>query len=140
MVRAEGIEPSRPCGLRIFLPLRLSPPRAAGSWSGLSLHHARAGLGAARLVSTPSREYFRAWLGIAISEFPDFEQFYTVGFPTGTQACLSPLRLPFRHARKKTGYKVQSKNKPGHSPRFKFAASVDFAIPALLQAKPNLLP
>src|ERR1035438_5848276 len=27
VVRAEGIEPSRPCGLRIFLPLRLSPPR-----------------------------------------------------------------------------------------------------------------
>jgi hypothetical protein len=27
VVRAEGIEPSRPCGLRIFIPLRLSPPR-----------------------------------------------------------------------------------------------------------------
>lgn len=27
LVRAEGIEPSRPCGLRIFIPLRLSPPR-----------------------------------------------------------------------------------------------------------------
>jgi hypothetical protein len=27
VVRAEGIEPSRPCGLRIFLPLRLSPTR-----------------------------------------------------------------------------------------------------------------
>jgi hypothetical protein len=23
----EGIEPSRPCGLRIFIPFRLSPPR-----------------------------------------------------------------------------------------------------------------
>lgn len=57
------------------------------------------GLGAAHLVSTPSRKRFQAWLGIAISGFPDFEQFYAVGFPTGTQACLSPLRLPFRHAR-----------------------------------------
>jgi len=57
------------------------------------------GLGAARLVSTPSRKRFQAWLGIAISGFPDFEQFYTVGFPMGTQPCLSPLRLPFRHAR-----------------------------------------
>jgi hypothetical protein len=57
------------------------------------------GLGAARLVSTPSRKHFRAWLGIAISGFPDFEQFYAVGFPMGTQPCLSPLRLPFRHAR-----------------------------------------
>jgi hypothetical protein len=57
------------------------------------------GLGAARLVSTPSRKRFQAWLGIAISGFPDFEQFYAVGFPMGTQLCLSPLRLPFRHAR-----------------------------------------
>ena len=41
------------------------------------------GLGAARLVSTPSRKRFRAWLGIAISGFPDFEQFYAAGFPIG---------------------------------------------------------
>lgn len=34
------------------------------SWSGLSLHRSVAALGAARLVSTPSRH--RAWLGIAI--------------------------------------------------------------------------
>ena len=27
LVRAEGIEPSRPRGLRFFVPLRLSPPR-----------------------------------------------------------------------------------------------------------------
>ncbi len=26
MVRAEGVEPTQPCGQRIFLPLRLSPP------------------------------------------------------------------------------------------------------------------
>jgi hypothetical protein len=57
------------------------------------------GLGAARLVSTPSRMCLRAWLGIAIAGFPDFEQFYAAGFPMGTQLCLSPLRLPFRHAR-----------------------------------------
>jgi len=88
-VRAEGIEPSRPCGLRIFVPLRLSPPRHAGSWSGLYLHHSPWGLGAARLVSTPSRKHFRAWLGIAISGFPDFEQFYAVGFPMGTQVLKS---------------------------------------------------
>src|SRR5580698_9501098 len=44
------------------------------------------GLGAARLVSTPSRKCFRAWLGIAIAGFPEFEQFYSVGFPIGTQA------------------------------------------------------
>ena len=107
MVRAEGIEPSRPCGLRIFIPLRLSPPRMCRFvvWTIPSPFPKR-GLGAARLVSTPSRKCFRAWLGIAISGFPDFEQFCTVGFPMGTQAFLSPLRLPFRHARKNLADKL----------------------------------
>ena len=84
------------------MPLRLSPPRKCGFvvWTIPSPFPAR-GLGAARLVSTPSRKRFQAWLGIAISGFPDFEQFYAVGFPMGTQPCLSPLRLPFRHAREK---------------------------------------
>ena len=41
------------------------------------------GLGAARLVSTPSRLECsgRAWLGIAISGFPEFGQFCIAGFP-----------------------------------------------------------
>ena len=115
MVRAEGIEPSWPCGLRIFLPLRLSPPRQCGFvvWTIPSPFPTR-GLGAARLVSTPSRKCFRAWLGIAIAGFPDFEQFYAVGFPMGTQPCLSPLRLPFRHARWKlaTAHHKASSNDP----------------------------
>ena len=39
-------------------------------------------LGAARLVSTPSRLVsVRAWLGIAILGFPEFEQFCIAGFP-----------------------------------------------------------
>jgi hypothetical protein len=39
-------------------------------------------LGAARLVSTPSRLVcLRAWLGIAIEGFPEFEQFCIAGFP-----------------------------------------------------------
>jgi hypothetical protein len=39
-------------------------------------------LGAARLVSTPSRLVSdRAWLGIAIEGFPEFEQFCIAGFP-----------------------------------------------------------
>ena len=39
-------------------------------------------LGAARLVSTPSRLVsLRVWLGIAISGFPEFEQFCIAGFP-----------------------------------------------------------
>ena len=40
------------------------------------------GLGAARLVSTPSRlGFLRVWFGIAISGFPEFEQFCIAGFP-----------------------------------------------------------
>ena len=39
-------------------------------------------LGAARLVSTPSRLVpLRAWLGIAIQGFPEFGQFCIAGFP-----------------------------------------------------------
>jgi hypothetical protein len=41
----------------------------------------------------------QAWLGIASEGFPDFEQFCIAGFPASTQGFLSPLRMPFRHAR-----------------------------------------
>ena len=55
------------------------------SWPGLSLRPAAVArsLAAARLVSTPSRRVLsvRAWLGIAISGFPDFGQFCVAGFP-----------------------------------------------------------
>ena len=65
---------------------------AYGLWSGLSLHHLPMlwGLGAARLVSTPSRRKFsvQAWLGIAISGFPEFGQFCIAGFPASTQVFL----------------------------------------------------
>ena len=79
----------------------------AGSWSGLSLHPAPApdasgqavirGLGAARLVSTPSR--FRAWLGIAVERFPRVWAVLRPRFPAAHSKRSSPLRLPFRHAR-----------------------------------------
>ena len=55
--------------------------------SGLSLHHIAdlvCKLGAARLVSTPSRpgSFGQAWLGDChLTGFPDFEQFYIGGFP-----------------------------------------------------------
>jgi hypothetical protein len=39
--------------------------------------------GAAHLVSTPSRLGIRrAWLGIAVQGFPEFEQFCIAGFPS----------------------------------------------------------
>ena len=48
---------------------RCPQPRSRGLGSGLSLHPIAEivyNLGAARLVSTPSRLFRRAWLGIAI--------------------------------------------------------------------------
>jgi hypothetical protein len=51
------------------------------------------------LYTFPAGISVRAWLGIAISGFPEFEQFCIAGFPASTQVALSPLRMPFRHAR-----------------------------------------
>ena len=80
MVRAAGIEPAqvlRPYGFSYHLDFRRRQPR---SWSGLYLHLDLPALGAAHLVSTPSR--FRAWLGIATCEVSPF---YIQGFPRSTQ-------------------------------------------------------
>ncbi len=74
MVRAEGVEPSRALRSTDFLtdygfrrPIIALSSARSGLRSGLSLHRAlEEGLGAARLVSTPSRRFLRAWLGIAI--------------------------------------------------------------------------
>ena len=80
-------------------PLRLSPPdparrsRRRGLGSGLSLHPGPAALGAARLVSTPSR--FRAWLGIAISQVsPNLGSSASSVSRRALKFGLSPLRLP----------------------------------------------
>jgi hypothetical protein len=60
-------------------------------------------LGAARLVSTPSRRGLgasRAWLGIASEGFPEFGQFCIRGFPRSTQVALQVRCVyRFRHAR-----------------------------------------
>ena len=91
MVRTGGLEPPRAYARRIFLPATVFTAirRAGCLWSGLSLHRASfvRGLGAARLVSTPS-EGFRtsAWLGIASKGFPEFEQFYITNFSVSTQS------------------------------------------------------
>src|SRR5689334_22117064 len=66
VVPGAGVEPARPCGQGIFLPLRLSPP-LSGSWSGARLHHGPAALGARRLLSTPSSSR----LGSALSRSRD---------------------------------------------------------------------
>ena len=101
VVRAEGLEPSRAIRLHGFsYRLRLSPPgrgalkrmrQVCGLDYPFTVPRKIRGLGAARLVSTPSwsecwmrknmEHAFQAWLGIAISGFPEFGQFYIAGFP-----------------------------------------------------------
>src|SRR5437879_5957702 len=92
VVRPVGVEPTRavkPCGFSCRL--RLSPPgrdgleRAPGLRSGLSLHPPPVDPGLrccpSSLYTFPAGVLVRAWLGIAISGFPDFEQFCIAGFP-----------------------------------------------------------
>ena len=102
MVRAEGLEPSRAYAQRIFLPATaFAAPASPGLRSGLSLHRTlHQGLGAARLVSTPSRRRVRAWLGIAISQgSPNLGSSASPVSRRALKFRSSPLRLPFRHAR-----------------------------------------
>lgn len=54
-------------------------------WSGLSLHHALSGLGAARLVSTPSAISCGLARDYQLKGFPEFEQFYISDFSLSTQ-------------------------------------------------------
>jgi len=84
VVRAGGLEPPRPvrvCGFSYHFGFRRLGSRVRGLDYPFTIPP-DGGLGAARLVSTPSRK-IRAWLGIAIQGFPDFEQFYSAGFPDG---------------------------------------------------------
>ena len=88
--------PFKPCGFSYRL--RLSPPQRdplQGSRQVCGLDYPFTvlrkirRLGAARLVSTPSRLMcVRAWLGIAVQGFPEFEQFCIAGFPASTQVLL----------------------------------------------------
>lgn len=71
--------------------------RSRGSWSGLYLRHTpESGPGLRRCPSSlytfpVGRVPRRAWLGIAISGFPEFEQFCIAGFPASTQAFLKSV-------------------------------------------------
>src|SRR5437879_3699189 len=98
MVRAAGVEPARAFRLYGFSYHFGFRRRRRRSWSGLSLRHSRKALGAARLVSTPSRETV-APAGLArdrhLTGFPEFERFYVRRFRRRTQVfSSSPLRLP----------------------------------------------
>ena len=83
-------------------------------WAALGCEVALADMsavGAARLVSTPSPR--GAWLGIATFEVsPTLSSSTPRVSHEGTQFGLSPLRLPFRHARiaedQRSGFRVGS--------------------------------
>ncbi len=77
---------------RIFIPPTAFAARtrhlgahASGLWSGLSLHRLPENPGLrccpSSLYTFPAGGSLRAWLGIAISGFPEFEQFCIAGFP-----------------------------------------------------------
>jgi len=61
----------------------------SGLRSGLSLHPPPEDPGLrccpSSLYTFPEKVSLRAWLGIAISGFPEFEQFCIAGFPASTQ-------------------------------------------------------
>jgi hypothetical protein len=91
------------CGPRDLNPpngfscqLRLSPPPLGVCGLDYPFTVAFA-VGAARLVSTPSRPecFFRPGLARDrhFTGFPEFEQFCIAGFPASTQLLLSPLGL-----------------------------------------------
>jgi hypothetical protein len=103
-VRAEGVEPTRATegstDFRTVYGFRRPGGALPGAGAGFAVWTIPSpspgefrGLGAARLVSTPSRteHSVRAWLGIAIAGFPEFGQFCIAGFPASTQACLKSV-------------------------------------------------
>jgi len=106
LVRAEGLEPSRTLrsnGFSCHYGFRRPRLIAArfGVWTIPSpCPKSVSGLGAARLVSTPSQPERRLLRqGLArdrhVTGFPDFEQFYHRRFPGGHSSFrLSPVRLP----------------------------------------------
>jgi hypothetical protein len=108
LVRAEGIEPSRGYPQRIFVPSTTfaASPNAFALQRVCGLDYTFT-LARARLRCCPSSLYTFASVaqpntlgsGLPVTGSPEFEQFCSPSFPRGTQFCLSPLRLPFRHAR-----------------------------------------
>ena len=106
LVRAEGLEPSRTlrsngfsCHYGFRRP-RLIASKVWGLDYPFAMPKSVSGLGAARLVSTPSqpeRRLLRQSLARDrhVTGFPDFEQFYHRRFPGGHSSFrLSPVRLP----------------------------------------------
>jgi hypothetical protein len=100
--------PFKPCGFSYRL--RLSPPEhetLEGSCQVCGLDYPFTvlrkirSLGAARLVSTPSRMECLSGLGsgLPFKVSPNLSSSASPVSQTSTQVSLSPLRMPFRHAR-----------------------------------------
>ena len=103
LVRTEGLEPSLPLGKRIFVPLRLSPPK---NWFVVWTIPSPCQIdrGSIWVRCRPSSLYTFADPVLPLQRlardwhpqeaFPEFERFYAGRFHPGTQCQLSPLRLP----------------------------------------------
>lgn len=113
LVRAGGLEPPRAFAQRIFVPsTAFAAAQDASSTarlrSGLSLHRVRDKCRRVRccpssLYTFPAGRSLRPGLArdCHLTGSPEFGQFYVAGFPASTQVVASsPLRLPFRHARR----------------------------------------
>jgi len=90
MVRTGGLEPPRAMPDGFSYLLRFSPPSGSPDVCGLDYPFTVPrwrGLGAARLVSTPSEALSRQGLArdCQLKGFPEFEQFCIAGFPASTQ-------------------------------------------------------
>ena len=106
LVRAEGVEPTQPCGQRIFLPLRFSPPstksalrRSVKLW-GLDYPFTVPRRLGVRCCPSSLYTFLReeAWLGTAVEQVSS--NLSSSASPVSRRAlksCLSPPRLPFRH-------------------------------------------
>ena len=112
MVRAEGLEPTqalRPSGFSYHLRLSPPPSGVCGLDYPFTLPRNIRGLGAARLVSTPSRpDAFRPGLArdchpcLRWGKFEVSPNLSSSASPVSRRALKfvsSPVRLPFRHAR-----------------------------------------
>jgi hypothetical protein len=101
VVPEAGLEPARPRGRGIFVPLRLSPPASRRSWPGARLRPSLPALGARRLLSTPSRLH---GLGSASARsgsraFAEFDGFRSARFRAGAQIALQvPCVYRFHHS------------------------------------------
>jgi len=82
----------------------------------------------------------RAWLGIALEGFPEFEQFCTDGFPPGTQSSKSVASTSFATPAKATAYSLTAVARQLPPVPQGFRGFADTARHARLQSLQNKTP